>query len=79
MSKNGTVGYGLDPVGNRLSQTSTVTRISSGTFSYVVNDRLSTETYDNNGNTTMSGVRTFGYDLENRLKEHERRRAYDSV
>ena len=67
-SKNGSVGYGLDPVGNRLSQTSTLPGISMGSFTYSANDLLSTETYDNNGNTTVSGARTFWYDFENRLK-----------
>ena len=66
--KNGTVGYGLDPVGNRSSQTSSLPGISSGSFTYDANDRLSTETYDNNGNTTVSGARTFAYDFENRVK-----------
>jgi len=68
-SKNGSVGYGLDPVGNRLSQTSTLPGISMGSFTYSANDLLSTETYDNNGNTTVSGARTFWYDFENRLRE----------
>jgi RHS repeat-associated protein len=40
-----------------------------GNFTYDANDRiLSTETYDNNGNTTVSAARSFGYDFENRLK-----------
>jgi RHS repeat-associated protein len=68
-AKNGAVSYGLDPVGNRLSQASTVPGIGSGTFAYDADDRtLSTEQYDNNGNTTVSGARTFVYDFENRLK-----------
>jgi len=67
-SKNGTVGYGSDPVGNRLTQTSTLPGISTGSFTYDPDDRLSTETYDNNGNTTATGARTFAYDFENRLK-----------
>ena len=62
------VSYGLDPVGNRLSQNSTITGIPSGTFGYDADDRLSTEQYDNNGNTVVSGARTFTYDFENRLK-----------
>jgi YD repeat-containing protein len=49
--KNGSVAYGLDPVGNRLSQNSTLPGIASGTSMYDANDRLSTETYDSNGNT----------------------------
>jgi RHS repeat-associated protein len=62
------VSYGLDPVGNRLSQTSSIPGIPTGTFSYDTNDRLATETYDNSGNTLVSGVRMFVYDFENRLK-----------
>jgi RHS repeat-associated protein len=67
-SKNGAVSYGLDPVGNRLSQTSTLAGITSGSATFDANDRLSTETYDANGNTTVSGARTFAYDFDNRLK-----------
>jgi len=67
-SKNGTITYGLDPVGNRLSQTSSLSGISTGTFTFDANDRLSTETYDNNGNTLTSGGKTFAYDFESRLK-----------
>jgi RHS repeat-associated protein len=68
-SKNGSVGYGLDPVGNRLSATSTLPGIQSGNWAYDADDRiLSTEQYDKNGNTIVSGARTFAYDFENRLK-----------
>jgi RHS repeat-associated protein len=67
-SKNGTVGYGLDPVGNRLTQSATLPGISSRTFAFDANDRLSTETYDNNGNVLVSGGRSFKYDFQNRLK-----------
>jgi len=68
-SKNGTVGYGLDPVGNRLTQNSTLPGIATaGPSTYDANDRLSTETYDSNGNTLTSGSRTFAYDFENHLK-----------
>jgi RHS repeat-associated protein len=68
-AKNGAVGYGLDPVGNRLSQISTLPGIVSNTFSYDADDRMtSTETYDNNGNTIVSGARAFAYDFEYRLK-----------
>ena len=55
-------------MGNRLLQTSTLSGIPSGQFTYDVNDHLSTEQYDPNGNTTQSGSRTFSYDFENRLK-----------
>jgi RHS repeat-associated protein len=67
-SNNGTASYGLDPVGNRLSQASSLPGIPTGSFSYDADDRLSTETSDNNGNTLVSGARTFVYDFENRLK-----------
>jgi len=67
-AKNGMVGYGLDPVGNRLTQTSTLPGISSGTATFDANDRLSTETYDANGNTLTTGGKTLAYDFENRLK-----------
>jgi len=67
-SKNGAVGYGLDPVGNRLSVNSTLSGVSSGSYSYNINDLLSIETYDSNGNTLTTGGKTFTYDSENRLK-----------
>ena len=68
-SNNGSASYGLDPVGNRLSQTSTIPGIpTAGPFTYNAADRLSTETYDNNGNVLTSGGKTFAYDFENRLK-----------
>jgi len=66
---NGNIAYGLDPVGNRLSATSTLPGIQSGTWAYDADDRIrSTEQYDNNGNTVVSGARTFAYDFENHLK-----------
>jgi RHS repeat-associated protein len=67
-SNNGTASYGLDPVGNRLSQTSSLPGIPTGSATFDANDRLSTETYDANGNTLATGARTFVYDFENRLK-----------
>jgi RHS repeat-associated protein len=65
---NGAVSYGLDPVGNRLSQTSTMAGIQSGNWTYNADDHLSTEQYDANGSTIVSGARTFAYDFQNRLK-----------
>jgi RHS repeat-associated protein len=66
--KNGAVGYGLDPVGNRLSANSTLSGVSSGSYGYSLNDLLSIETYDSNGNTLTTGGKVFTYDSENRLK-----------
>lgn len=68
-SLNGTVGYEYDPVGNRKTRTSTVAGIPNQTFTYDTNDRLSSDTYDNNGNTTGSSGNTYDYDYENHLTE----------
>jgi RHS repeat-associated protein len=62
---NGSVAYGLDPVGNRLSETSSLNGVNSGSFGYNADDEVSTETYDNNGNTLTTGGKTFTYDAEN--------------
>jgi RHS repeat-associated protein len=67
-SVNGAVTYDLDPVGNRLNQNSSLPGIATGSATFDTNDRLSTESYDNNGNTLTTGNRTFTYDFENRLK-----------
>jgi len=65
---NGTVGYTLyDAANNRKTMTSTLSAIPGGTFSYDANDRLTTDTYDANGNTTSSGGITRTYDFENHL------------
>jgi RHS repeat-associated protein len=67
-SKNGAVGYALDPVGNRTATTSSLLAIAAATYSYDANDRLASETYDANGNVTVAGGNTYTYDFENRLK-----------
>ena len=61
---NGSVSYGLDPVGNRLSQTASLYGIASMGLSYNVDDQILRETYDANGNTTATGGKTFAYDSE---------------
>jgi RHS repeat-associated protein len=65
---NGSVAYGLDPVGNRLSEVSSLGGVSSGSFSYNADDEVSTESYDSNGNTLATGGNTFTYDSQNRLR-----------
>ena len=47
--KDGSVSYGLDPVGNRTSATSTIAGLApiSGTFN--LDDELASENYDQNG------------------------------
>ncbi len=67
---NGTVSYGYDPVGNRLQTTSSLAGVAAGAFTYDVNDRLTAETYDANGNATAAGGVANVYDFENRLIQH---------
>ena len=62
-------------MGNRLSlglsqgaNLPGISPIQSGSITYDHDDRLSTETYDANGNTLTTGGKTFAYDFENRLK-----------
>jgi RHS repeat-associated protein len=67
---NGALAYGLDPVGNRLSLTSTLAGIAAQTNTFDGNDRLVADTYDANGNTLASGGNTFGYEFEDRLTNY---------
>ena len=65
---NGEVDYTLDPVGNRTSATSSLPGVQSVTLnSFNLDDWLSPETYDANGNTLTTGGKTFAYDSENHL------------
>jgi len=64
----GTVNYNYDAVGNRTSRTSSLTGLGNQTFIFNPNDwQTNTDGYDNNGNTTSSGVNTYQYDVFNRL------------
>ncbi len=65
--KNGNVAYGLDPVGNRLSETSSLSGVPSGSFGYNADDEVSTESYDQDGNTLATGGKTFAYDSQNHM------------
>jgi RHS repeat-associated protein len=66
-----TLDYTYDKVGNRLRLNSTQPGIVSQMFDYDANDRLTSDTCDDNGNTLVSP--SFGmaqpdqYDFENRL------------
>ena len=64
---NGTVSYGLDPVGNRLTESSSLPDIPSGTFSFNADDELSSEAYDNNGNVIAEGGKAFTYNSQNQM------------
>ncbi len=65
---NGAVSYTYDPVGNRLSRTSTIPGIASTTSTYDANDRINSDTFDANGNTTARAGNTYTYDFENHLQ-----------
>jgi RHS repeat-associated protein/uncharacterized repeat protein (TIGR01451 family) len=67
-SGNGAVDYTYDPVGNRLSRISSLSAVLSATSAYDANNRLLSDVYDANGNTTGADGRTFVYDFENRIK-----------
>jgi RHS repeat-associated protein len=54
--KNGTVTYGHDNVGNRLSRTSSLSGVTNQSFSYDANDRVNGDTFDNNGNTRTAAA-----------------------
>jgi YD repeat-containing protein len=54
--KNGTVTYGYDNVGNRLTRSSSLSGITNQALGYDPNDRVTGDTYDNNGNTKSAPV-----------------------
>jgi RHS repeat-associated protein len=64
---NGSSSYSLDPVGNRLSVSTSLTGLTSGVFSYNPDDEVSSESYDANGNATQVGAKSFTYDSENHM------------
>jgi RHS repeat-associated protein len=65
---DGSVAYGLDPVGNRLSINSTLSGVNSGSFSFNGDDLMGGESYDADGNVTSTGGKNFTYDSDNQLK-----------
>ncbi len=66
-NNNGSVAYGLDPVSNRLSQTSSLPGINSGSWTYNADDQISSETYDAGGNVISANGYVMTYDAENHL------------
>ena len=54
LGMNGAIDYTYDLVGNRLARNSTLSEVEGQSFTYDDNDRLTTDTYDDNGNTTVS-------------------------
>jgi len=67
----GGVAYQFDAVGNRTNRQSSITQLPTTSYTYDINDWLTTDQYDNgspgNGNTTISGGNTYAYDPFNRL------------
>nr|MBA2702657.1 PKD domain-containing protein [Blastocatellia bacterium] len=64
---NGSVSYGYDSVGNRLNRPSSIAGVPSQTSTYDANDRLTRDSYDDNGNTTSANGNSYAYDFENHL------------
>ncbi len=68
---NGAENYTYDAVGNRQTLTSTIPSLLGGmNYSYDANDRLASDSYDNDGNTISSGGTANTYDFENRMLTH---------
>lgn len=65
----GNLFYQYDSVGNRTNRTSGL-GLMSQSLSYNTDDQLTTDTYDNNGNTTVSGGINYKFDYENRLTNY---------
>ncbi|HEX7183230.1 MAG TPA: RHS repeat-associated core domain-containing protein [Thermoanaerobaculia bacterium] len=66
---NGSIRYAYDAVSNRLSRVSTIAAVPGATYAYDPNDRLTSDTYDANGNTLRSEDRRFEYDFEDHLQK----------
>jgi RHS repeat-associated protein len=66
-NNDGSVSYTLDPVGNRSKESSSLPDISSGSWSFNADDELSGESYDQNGNVTSLGGKSFTYNSQNQM------------
>ena len=68
---NGAESYTYDAVGNRKTLSSTIPSLpGSLSYTYDSNDRLTTDTYDNDGNTISSAGIASTYDFENHMLTH---------
>ena len=63
----GMVNYNFDAVGNRTNRISSVSGIANQSPTFTANDWLTSDTYDTNGNTTVSGSNNYQYDALNHL------------
>jgi RHS repeat-associated protein len=68
--QSGAISYQYDAVGNRQVMNSTVQAIPPGLWNYDKNDRLTTDVYDNNGNTISEAGIGNTHDFENHLTQH---------
>ncbi len=66
-ANNGAISYQFDAVGNRLQRNSSVNLVPNQTSTYDANDRLISDTFDNNGSTKVSNGKSYNYDFENHL------------
>ena len=64
---SGTLSYGFDSVGNRTNRTVSGLSLTNQSFTFNTNDWLSTDQYDNNGNTTNSSGNFYQFDALNHL------------
>lgn len=64
---NGTLSYTYDLVGNQLARSSSLGALAASNYSYDANDRLTTNSYDANGNILAALGSAFGYNFENQL------------
>ena len=67
-SHNGTTSYQYDAVGNR--QKLQINGVTANAYAYDADDRLGSDTYDSDGNTTNSFGVASAYDFENHMVQH---------
>jgi len=67
----GAIEYTYDPVGNRITRSSTLNGVASAEYAYDANQRLAGDVYDLNGNTLQSGASSYLYSFDNRLKDRD--------
>jgi hypothetical protein len=64
----GSLTYGYDDVGNRQVRTTSGFTLTNQSFTFNNDDRVSTDHYDNDGNTVTNATgQPYGYDVEDRL------------
>ena len=63
----GNLGYQYDVVGNRTNRSGSLGTLGTQSLSYNTNDWLTSDQYDNNGNTTNSASKPYQYDVMNHI------------